>query len=58
MGNVGDGKKVYRAAQIGQMAALRYKTQMESKNVRREKIEKILENKMPGMKKEIPKRGI
>ena len=57
MGTVGR-KKVHSAGQIDQLAALRFKTQVESKNLSREKIDKILENDMPGMGEGIPKGGL
>ena len=43
------------ADRIGQLSALRLKTQMESKNLPSEKIAKIPENDMHGMGEEIPK---
>ena len=51
----GGSKKVNSADRIDQLAALRFKTQMGSKNLPIAKSEEISENLMPGIRKETPK---
>ena len=53
----GGSKKMNSADPIGQLAALRFKTQMGRKNLSRGKSEEISENGMPGKRKEIPQVG-
>ena len=50
-----ESEQVTSDDQIDQLNALRFKTQMGSKNLSREKSVKISENEIPCMGKEIPK---